>query len=103
VKDLTAIGCRPYTLRWTLLVTEPITDTGYALTATGDLICTGGPSSRTVRGRDHLQLASQRDQTAAALAELAAAAGVRRQPPVGDGARRGEPAPGAAPPPPRDF
>jgi hypothetical protein len=34
-------GWLPYTLRWTLLVTEPITDTGYALTATGDLIGTG--------------------------------------------------------------
>ena len=40
-------GWLPYTLRWTLLVTEPITDTGYALTATGDLLA-GGPSSRTV-------------------------------------------------------
>jgi hypothetical protein len=28
-------------LRWTLRVTEPITDTGYALIATGDLIGTG--------------------------------------------------------------
>ena len=34
-------GWLPYTLRWTLLVTEPITDTGYALTATGDLLGTG--------------------------------------------------------------
>lgn len=34
-------GWLPYTLRWTLLVTEPITDTGYALTATGDLIGSG--------------------------------------------------------------
>ena len=34
-------GWLPYTLRWTLLVTEPITDTGYALTATGDLVGTG--------------------------------------------------------------
>jgi len=30
-------GWLPYTLRWTLRVTEPITNTGYALTATGDL------------------------------------------------------------------
>jgi hypothetical protein len=30
-------GWLPYTLRWTLQVTEPITNTGYALTATGDL------------------------------------------------------------------
>lgn len=34
-------GWLPYTLRWTLRVTEPITDTGYALTATGDLVGTG--------------------------------------------------------------
>ena len=34
-------GWLPYTLRWTLRVTEPITDTGYALIATGDLIGTG--------------------------------------------------------------
>ena len=34
-------GWLPYTLRWILLVTEPITDTGYALTATGDFVGTG--------------------------------------------------------------
>ena len=34
-------GWLPYTLRWTLLVTEPITDTGYALAATGHLVGTG--------------------------------------------------------------
>jgi hypothetical protein len=34
-------GWLPYTLRWTLRITEPITDTGYALIATGDLIGTG--------------------------------------------------------------
>jgi hypothetical protein len=34
-------GWLPYTLRWTLLVTEPITDSGYALSATGDLVGTG--------------------------------------------------------------
>ncbi len=34
-------GWLPYTLRWTLRVTEPITDTGYALTATGDLVGAG--------------------------------------------------------------
>jgi Polyketide cyclase / dehydrase and lipid transport len=34
-------GWLPYTLRWTLRVTEPITDAGYALTATGDLIGAG--------------------------------------------------------------
>ena len=30
-------GWLPYTLRWRLRIVEPITDTGYALTATGDL------------------------------------------------------------------
>jgi hypothetical protein len=34
-------GWLPYTLRWTLLVTEPITDTGYALAAAGDLVGAG--------------------------------------------------------------
>jgi hypothetical protein len=30
-------GWLPYTLRWTLRVVEPVTDTGFALTAEGDL------------------------------------------------------------------
>lgn len=30
-------GWLPYTLRWTLLITEPITDVGFPLTASGDL------------------------------------------------------------------
>ena len=34
-------GWLPYTLRWTLTVAEPITDTGYALTAAGDLVGAG--------------------------------------------------------------
>jgi hypothetical protein len=34
-------GWLPYTLQWMLRVTDPITDTGYALTATGDLTGTG--------------------------------------------------------------
>jgi hypothetical protein len=34
-------GWLPYTLRWTLRVTEPITDFGYALAATGDLVGSG--------------------------------------------------------------
>jgi hypothetical protein len=38
---LLTTGWLPYTLRWTLRVTEPITDTGYALSATGDLAGTG--------------------------------------------------------------
>ena len=34
-------GWLPYTLRWTLRIVEPITDAGYALTATGDLVGAG--------------------------------------------------------------
>lgn len=39
--DLHTKGWLPYTLRWTLRITEPITDAGFALTATGDLDGTG--------------------------------------------------------------
>jgi polyketide cyclase/dehydrase/lipid transport protein len=38
---LLTTGWLPYTLRWTLSITEPVTDTGYALTATGDLVGAG--------------------------------------------------------------
>jgi hypothetical protein len=41
VLDLYTKGWLPYTLRWTLRVTEPLTDGGYALEATGDLEGTG--------------------------------------------------------------
>jgi len=34
-------GWLPYTLRWKLTVTEPITEQGFAITATGDLNGTG--------------------------------------------------------------
>jgi hypothetical protein len=34
-------GWLPYTLRWTLSVTEPVTEAGYALTASGDLVGAG--------------------------------------------------------------
>jgi hypothetical protein len=34
-------GWLPYTLRWTLTVTEPVTRSGFALTAAGDLNGTG--------------------------------------------------------------
>jgi hypothetical protein len=34
-------GWLPYTLRWSLAITEPITDTGFALSADGDLSGTG--------------------------------------------------------------
>ncbi len=54
-------GWLPYTLRWTLRVARPITDAGFALTATGDLDGTGrwtfeqdGPEVV-----DHLRLADQ--------------------------------------------
>jgi hypothetical protein len=35
--DLHTKGWLPYTLRWTLRVTEPISDMGFAISATGDL------------------------------------------------------------------
>jgi hypothetical protein len=41
VVDLHTKGWLPYTLRWTLRITEPLTDTGFALEATGDLEGTG--------------------------------------------------------------
>jgi hypothetical protein len=41
VLDLHTKGWLPYTLRWRLRVTEPLTDRGYALEATGDLEGTG--------------------------------------------------------------
>jgi hypothetical protein len=41
VVDLHTKGWLPYTLRWTLHITEPITDTGFALRGTGDLEGTG--------------------------------------------------------------
>lgn len=41
VLDLYTKGWLPYTLRWRLRVTEPLTDDGYALAATGDLEGTG--------------------------------------------------------------
>lgn len=39
--DLHTKGWLPYTLRWTLTITEPLTDTGFALSASGDLAGTG--------------------------------------------------------------
>ena len=39
--DLHTKGFLPYTLRWRLRITEPITDAGFALAATGDLEGTG--------------------------------------------------------------
>lgn len=41
VLDLHTKGWLPYTLRWRLRITEPITDAGFALTAEGDLEGTG--------------------------------------------------------------
>ncbi len=39
--DLHTKGWLPYTLRWTLRITEPMTDEGFALSASGDLDGTG--------------------------------------------------------------
>ena len=41
VVDLYTKGWLPYTLRWALTITEPMSDTGFALTAAGDLNGTG--------------------------------------------------------------
>jgi hypothetical protein len=41
VIDLHTTGWLPYTLRWTLTITEPFTDGGFALNASGDLNGTG--------------------------------------------------------------
>jgi hypothetical protein len=41
IVDLHTKGWLPYTLRWTFRITEPITDAGFALAATGDLEGTG--------------------------------------------------------------
>ena len=39
--DVHTTGWLPYTLRWTLEITETMTDTGFALRASGDLAGTG--------------------------------------------------------------
>ena len=39
--ELHTKGWLPYTLRWTLRITEPLTDSGFALSAEGDLEGTG--------------------------------------------------------------
>ena len=39
--ELFTTGWLPYTLRWTLRITETMTDTGFALAATGDLLGSG--------------------------------------------------------------
>lgn len=41
VTDLHTTGWLPYTLKWSLTITEPITDKGFALSADGDLRGTG--------------------------------------------------------------
>jgi len=41
VVDLHTKGWLPYTLRWALTISEPMTETGFALTAAGDLNGTG--------------------------------------------------------------
>ena len=41
VTEVQTTGWLPYTLRWKLTLTEPITDKGFALTADGDLNGTG--------------------------------------------------------------
>jgi hypothetical protein len=41
VVDLYTKGWLPYTMRWALTITEPMTDSGFALAAAGDLNGTG--------------------------------------------------------------
>jgi hypothetical protein len=41
VVDLLTKGWLPYTLRWTITTTEPVTEKGFALTAAGDFVGTG--------------------------------------------------------------
>jgi len=77
----------------TLLITEPTTATGATSRAMA-----GGRSGRRVPSRDHLQPAGEREETAAAPSSLAAAMACG-QPPMGERARRGGPALGAASPP----
>jgi hypothetical protein len=78
--DLHTKGWLPYTLRWTLTITAPITDTGFALSAAGDLEGTGVWTFR-------------QDGPAG----VAPQAGILGQPRVGHAQGRGEPPPGAAP------
>ncbi len=47
VLDLHTKGWLPYTLRWTLRITEPVTDAGFALEASGNQARGAGRSSRT--------------------------------------------------------
>jgi hypothetical protein len=41
VVDLLTKGWLPYTLRWKITTTEPVTETGFALDAAGDFVGTG--------------------------------------------------------------
>ena len=99
--ELHTKGWLPYTLRWTLTLTEPMTDTGFALEASGDLNGTGvwtfeqdGPEVVIT-----YDWRVQAGQAPAAPAGLAPQARLRGQPPLGHGQGRGEPAARDAPPP----
>ena len=94
-------GWLPYTLRWTLTVTEPVTGRGFALTAAGDLNGTGRWTFEP-DGPETVITYDWRVSTAKPLLRRLSwllKAGLRRQPPLGDGPRPGEPRPGAAPAP----
>src|SRR4051812_27496702 len=41
VVDLWTKGWLPYTLRWRITITEPVTATGFSLAASGDFVGTG--------------------------------------------------------------
>ena len=97
VLDLHTKGWLPYTLRWTLRVTEPITASGFALEATGDLEGTGRWTFEQ-EGPEVVIVYDWRvsHEAPSAPAQLASSACLLGQPPLGDEAGRGEPAPGVA-------
>ena len=99
VVDLYTKGWLPYTLRWALTITEPMSDTGFALTRGARPQRNGSVDLHPGRTRsgDQVRLAGQRRQTPLAPVELAVQAGVLGQSPLGHGPWRGKSATGAAP------
>ena len=94
-------GWLPYTIRWRLTVTTSQRPDEFSIARRRRLRRRRRldfPPGR-IAGRRHLRLADQGRETAAALPLAGDEADLRRQPPLGDGARRGEPEAGAGPPP----
>ena len=86
-------GFLPYTLRWNFRVTESTPPTGFKLVAHGDFEGTG--VWKLQQDGDFVDVTYD---WPAALRQLRLEAVLRRQPPLGDGARGGEPGPGAGAP-----